>query len=172
MNGESLSANSSDLSTSLHSVGSNTGDSSSSECQVTSILNVLRVMNPSFLARRCKLTCNPPTGVKHCHVSTTDPKNVTPLDRVKQYLGEQLIGSAGKLFCSACREELSSKKSVIKLCGLKFVAKSLLGKEVARLLVEYISKELGISSPLIIGAMHDRAAVDGVAMSTLSVFCN
>ena len=52
-----------------------------------------------------------------------------------------------------------------RLCGLKFMAKSLLGEEVARLLV---STELGISSSLIIAAMHDRASVNAVAMRTLS----
>ena len=44
-----------------------------------------------------------------------------------------------------------------RLCGLKFMVKSLCGEEVACILVEFISTELGISSSLIIAAMHDRA---------------
>ena len=55
------------------------------------------------------------------------------------------------------------------LCGLKFMAKSLSGEEVARLLIEFISTELGICSSLIIAAMHDRASVNAVAMP-LSLF--
>ena len=42
-----------------------------------------------------------------------DPKNVKPIDRVKQYANDHLQVSAGKLFCSACREEVSTKKSII-----------------------------------------------------------
>ena len=59
-----------------------------------------------------------------------------------------------------------------RLCGLKFMAKSLCGEEVARILVEFISTELGISSSLIIAAMHDRASVNIVAMRTLSILYN
>ena len=35
------------------------------------------------------------------------------MQRVKQYPGEQLDISAGKLFCKACREELSLKSSSV-----------------------------------------------------------
>ena len=59
-----------------------------------------------------------------------------------------------------------------RLCGLKFMAKSLLGEETARLLIEFISTELGISSSLIIAAMHDRASVNAVAMRTISILYN
>ena len=34
--------------------------------------------------------------------------------RVKQFPGEHLVVSAGKLFCHACREELTTKMSVLK----------------------------------------------------------
>ena len=43
----------------------------------------------------------------------SDPKSVTPSQRVKQYKGENLTVSNRKLFCLACREELSVKNSVI-----------------------------------------------------------
>ena len=119
MDGDSGSASqepeTSGLSTRPSSVGGNTGDSSSSsEGQVTSILSVLRAPTPSHLARKRKISCNPPTGSKRCKGSTNaDLKCVTPLDRVHQYPGEQLVVSASKYFCSACREEISCKKSVI-----------------------------------------------------------
>jgi len=41
-----------------------------------------------------------------------DPKNVKPIDRVKQYDSDYFQVSAKKLFCSACREEVSTKKSI------------------------------------------------------------
>ena len=43
----------------------------------------------------------------------SDHKNIKPIDRVKQYANDHLQVSAGKLFCSACREEVSVKKSII-----------------------------------------------------------
>ena len=44
---------------------------------------------------------------------TFDPKGVTPSKRVKEYPDECLIVSNKQLFCKACREELSTKRSVI-----------------------------------------------------------
>ena len=55
---------------------------------------------------------------------------------------------------------------------LMLLAKSLTGEEVARLLIQALSTELGISSQLIIAAMHDRASVNSVAMRTVSVVYN
>ena len=44
-----------------------------------------------------------------------EPKSVTPTSRVAEYQNEYLTVSAGSLFCSACREPISLKKSVLKL---------------------------------------------------------
>ena len=67
-----------------------------------------------MLARKCKVSANPPCGRKRSQgSSSSDPKSVLPSDRVRQYPNQQLTVSAGKLFCHACREELSLKKSVI-----------------------------------------------------------
>ena len=44
----------------------------------------------------------------------SDPTSVTPSQRVKEFNNQKLTVSAGKLFCLACREELSLKKSIIK----------------------------------------------------------
>ena len=45
---------------------------------------------------------------------STDPKSVSVTQRVNEFPGEKLTNSAGKLFCSVCREELSLKLSIIK----------------------------------------------------------
>ena len=304
---------------------SNGGSSSASSLSVSSadivsdsdspsLLSFLRSPTPSLLARKRKVQSNrppPPTGAKRCKGETSsDPKHVKPLDRVTQYPGEQFVVSVGKLFCSACREEISTKKSIIDLhiksakhqkgkervtlkqkselsiakalkcfdsrthavgeflpdstrvfrvkvvrsflkagiplmkldslrelfeengyslsssthlrqvlpfiwheeiakikeeisgrpvliifdgtthvaeafvlvlrfvddwlvkqrvCRLKLLAKSLAGEEIARLLVEILSTELGIASSLVVAAMRDRASVNSVAMRTVSI---
>ena len=49
------------------------------------------------------------------------------------------------------------------------MTKSLTGEEVARQIISVISTEMGISSDLVVGAMHDRASVNEVAMRTVKV---
>ena len=44
---------------------------------------------------------------------STNPKSVTLLTRVLEFPNENLTVSAGKLFCTACREEISLKWSII-----------------------------------------------------------
>lgn len=44
----------------------------------------------------------------------TDPKTVSVVSRANAFKDECMVVSAGKLFCSACREELSTKLSIIK----------------------------------------------------------
>ena len=93
-----------------------TEDKARSGSSSASLLSVLRQPPPSQLARKRKILWNsvPPTGTKRCKGSTVnDPKNVKPIDRVKQYDSDYFQVSAGKLFCSACREEVSTKKSII-----------------------------------------------------------
>ena len=46
--------------------------------------------------------------------TATEPKGVTPAQRVREFADEALTVSSGRLFCSACREELSLKSSSIK----------------------------------------------------------
>ena len=73
---------------------------------------------PSDLARDRKTLCNPPVGKKRrtTLVNTkSEPKSVSPKERVREFKVEALVVSCGKLFCSACREQVSLKKSVIKL---------------------------------------------------------
>ena len=49
------------------------------------------------------------------------------------------------------------------------LTKSLTGEEVARQIISVISTEMGISSDLVVGAMHDRASINEVAMRTVKV---
>ena len=83
-----------------------------------SILNSLRCPTSSVLARKRKLHKNPPSGMKRRATqakASYEPKSVTPTSRVAEYQNEYLTVSAGSLFCSACREPISLKKSVLKL---------------------------------------------------------
>ena len=45
----------------------------------------------------------------------SEPKSVSPKERVREFKDEALVVSCGKPFCSACHEQVSLKKSVIKL---------------------------------------------------------
>lgn len=81
------------------------------------IVHVLHSPTPSQLAHKRKIHCthSPYNWSKVLQRRTSrDPKGVKPLDRVWQYPGGQLVVPAGKLFCSACREEVSTKKSIIQ----------------------------------------------------------
>ena len=84
---------------------------STSSTSATSLLNVLRAPRPSDLARKRKLRCNPGKRKTTKTSSNFDPKGVKPQDRVRKYPNDCLSVSNGKLFCSACREELSLKSS-------------------------------------------------------------
>ena len=44
----------------------------------------------------------------------TDAKSVTPVQRFSEFPDEQLKVSACKLFCTACREEVGLKRSIIQ----------------------------------------------------------
>lgn len=80
-----------------------------------SILDKLRAPTLSELNRPRKIQRNPPpVGKKRsrgCNKSS-DP-SVPPSKRVSEYPDEMLSVSGGKLFCKACREVLSVKKSTL-----------------------------------------------------------
>ena len=83
-----------------------------------SMLDRLRAPILSDLARNRKVQSNPPVGMKRSKKgsnSAFSPKSITPYDRVKEHPGEPLTVSTGKLFCSACKEQLSVKSQVLKL---------------------------------------------------------
>ena len=83
-----------------------------------SILDRLKPPQKSDLARKRKIERPKTTGAdkkrKSGALNLTDPKTVSPADRVKQFPGECLEVKHGKLFCVACREELSLKKSTVQ----------------------------------------------------------
>ena len=56
-----------------------------------------------------------------------------------------------------------------EVCRLMLLTKSLTGDEVARQIISAISTEMGVPSNLVVGAMHDRASVNEVAMRTVKV---
>ena len=67
------------------------------------------------LSRKWVIDCDPLNGKKCCKgLNSSDPKSVIPQQHVKRYVNEwRLTVSIGKLFCVACREQLSLKCSVI-----------------------------------------------------------
>ena len=92
--------------------------SSSTTSATVSLLDKLRSPRQSELARKRKVRCNhPPAGKRHrvsSKVGAFDPKSVTPSHRVREFPGENLIVSSGKLVCQRCREEVGLKSSVVK----------------------------------------------------------
>ena len=95
------------------------GSSSSNSFSGTvrpSILERLRAPTTSELSRKRKVHVNqPPIGKRRSvqSVRKFDPKSVRPADRASEFPGEQLVQSAGKLFCKACREDVAVKRSVV-----------------------------------------------------------
>ena len=88
-----------------------------SQSQEKSILHVLKAPQPSVLARKRTIRCNPPVGVKKSKGLTlkSDPKSISPSDRLKEFPDQSFkVNCSKKLFCDACREVLSCKKSSIE----------------------------------------------------------
>ena len=67
---------------------------------------------PSTIARDRSLES---TSGKYKRRGNSDTTKVPLHERVKQFPGENLAVREGKLFCSGCREIISSKKSVLKI---------------------------------------------------------
>ena len=70
----------------------------------------------SDLSRKRSVRSNPPIGKKRsCSRSKSDPKSITPAKRAAEHPNEHfVVGYNSKLFCTACREELSLKASILK----------------------------------------------------------
>ena len=95
----------------LSSSEEETGESPSQE---KSILDMLKAPQPSVLAHKHAKRCNPPVGVKKSKGLTlnSDPKSISPSDRLKEFPDQSFrVKCSNKLFCDACREVLSCKKS-------------------------------------------------------------
>ena len=87
--------------------------SSMSSTSAISLLNILRAPRPSDLTRKRKLQCNPGKRkkTKPPFSVNSELKGVKPQDRVGKYPNDSLSVLHFKLFCTACREELSVKSS-------------------------------------------------------------
>ena len=87
----------------------------SEQVRELSILDALRAPRLSELTRKRKVVCNPPPiGQRRSRGSgASEPKTVSPLDRVKEFPNECLTVTGKKLFCNACREELSLRKNIV-----------------------------------------------------------
>ena len=98
---------------------SDAGSSSSTDSRpVVSLLEWLRAPTTSVLSRKRKIDVNPPPPVGKKRSKDTigkfDPQSVKPSQRAKEFPGEELVDSAGKLFCRACRESVAVKRSVVQ----------------------------------------------------------
>ena len=84
---------------------------------VLQVLKLSRFQSPrrSELTRKRKIHHNPSSASrrKSKPSCSTDPKSVTQLQRVQGFPDEGFTVPAGKLFWTACREELSLKLSII-----------------------------------------------------------
>ena len=91
------------------------GSSSEASATVKFLLDSLHKPTASELSRKQKIDRNqPPKGKKRSRGSfSSDPKSITPQQRVRQHPDQCFSVSKNMLFCLACREELSVKSSVI-----------------------------------------------------------
>lgn len=87
--------------------------SSCSAVDVPSLLSRLRCPAPSDLSRKRNLKTNPPKGVKRGKGAVTVQPSIHPTTRIREFPNENLSVVAKKLFCDACREPVSVKKSVL-----------------------------------------------------------
>ena len=87
---------------------------SSADVAVPSLLSKLKCPAPSDLSSKRKVKSNPPKGLKRGKgVIATEP-SIPPSTRVKEFPNEHLSVVSKKLFCQACREPVSVKKSVLQ----------------------------------------------------------
>ena len=97
--------------------GDTTRTSACEDSTVPSLLSRLKQEPVSSLNRKRKVAQNLPHDGKQrkppCCLSV--PKRVTPAQRLREFPNQKLVVSAGKLFCTACKEEVALKKSIIEL---------------------------------------------------------
>ena len=86
------------------------------EKRTATILNTFRSPTALDLSRERTIQCNLRKDGKQYRPpkESSNQKNINPSFRVKQFPGENLIVSNGKLFCNACREENGLKKRSLK----------------------------------------------------------
>ena len=98
--------------------GTDSEQGPSSSSSIPSLLSVLCAPRLSDLTRKRKTQTNPGTRpgkprkkTRPTSSAASEPKGIKPQDQLKKFPKEQLSVSAGKLFCKACREELSLNSS-------------------------------------------------------------
>ena len=81
-----------------------------------SLSDKLRSPQPAEIGRKWQTSVNPPRGKRRsAGLGSFDPKSVGPAQRVREFSENHLCVLAGKFFCQACREEISTKLSVLKI---------------------------------------------------------
>ena len=93
-----------------------TTTSEASSSTVVSLLERLKAPKKSELTRKRKIFTNPREhGMRKKRPScSSNPKSVTPSQRVKEFPNECLTVSARTLFCEACRQEVSLRRCIVK----------------------------------------------------------
>ena len=86
---------------------------SSTTSSSSDLLHQLPCPQPSELARKRKVDLISSLAGKKI-LKGYEPKSVSPSQRVEQFPNESLCVCNNKLFCLACREDLSLKVSVIR----------------------------------------------------------
>ena len=104
------------LSSGHHAYGSKMASSSNTSTSTTS-----SAVPRALISRERVPKSN--TG-KYKERGNSDPKNMSPRDRIEEFPGENLCLRGGKLFCNGYKEILSSKKSILKnhLASKKYAA--------------------------------------------------
>ena len=93
----------------MYAMAEGSTSEASSTTVLPSILDKLRAPRHSELNRKRKVHVNqPPKGKRRARgKGANEPKSVSTRQRVSEFPKECLIVSHNKLFCTACREELS-----------------------------------------------------------------
>ena len=81
---------------------------------VVSLLHQLKSSTAADISRARKTKKNdPPRCKRHCKGAlSSDPKGISPSQQVREFEKESFVVSNGHLFCSACHEQLSLKRSI------------------------------------------------------------
>ena len=152
-----------------------------------SILSKLKSPQLSDLSRKRKVATNqPPKGAKKSKGRNIgDPKSVSPSERLKQFPEECFKVSNNNLFCTACREPLSIKKSVIEghiksskhIKGKdKLASKETRERDISEMLTQYDSRvhPVGETLPTSIRVYRVRTVTaflkSGVALNKIDSF--
>ena len=81
---------------------------------VPTLLSRLKASTASNQAPKRVISMNPAKSAKRSMATVHNEPKISPTVRIKEFPNEFLTVSNSKLFCSACREPLSVKKSVVQ----------------------------------------------------------